>query len=163
MPVEHWRKIDRSVDSQALQDWTCTDPPKRTYIPGRGKYHPRECELEVQSHFRGPDCHRKGLLWSGWDAHGLAGLAHLEHYPDDDATMINALGRAYRLRNRGVGDLVLSECIRLVREGDEGVRAGAIICNVWKDNAPSKAMLVRHGFEFGDVDPEGLEDWALVF
>lgn len=77
--------------------------------------------------------------------------------------MINALGRAYRLRNRGVGDLVLSECIRLVREGDEGVRAGAIICNVWKDNSPSKAMLVRHGFEFGDVDPEGLEDWALVF
>lgn len=160
MVVERWRELTRH-DARELQEWICTDPPKRSYVPGRGRTHPKPWELDVQSYFRNSECFRSGLVWAGYDHEGLAAVAQISLDVPDDSAFINAASRAQRLCGQGIGDELVTECIRLVSGGSPRVAASAIGGLVDPGNHACKAMLSRHGFTYEAKDGD-LEYWARL-
>lgn len=155
-----WRELT-SQDIAAVHSWVCADPPKRQRVLGATtKTHPKEWELEVQSHFRDARWRSHGVAWSGWNGNEVIALAHLTLEPSGDAAFIPALGCAVRARGSGVGDALIEECLRLTSGGDERLTASAITAMIRPGNTPSKALFKRHGFECELTYDDGMELWA---
>jgi len=165
-PPLSWREATEH-DCSLLQEFVCTNPAKRQYIPGRGKYHPREWELDAQSGIRDTrfPLDAGSTLLLGWDNEGLAVVCMYEYddsdgYPD---AFINVLAVALRAQGKGYGKLTMGYVLDLIEQ--RAVASGAseyfVTGHVHYKNARSQAMNRAHGLSQTEpADENGLETWS---
>lgn len=151
MPLA-WAEAERT-HQQALSTFVCTDPPKRQYDPYRGKFHPCNWELEVQSWIRGIRLPRPSdeKLLVGYDEEdGLTAVVHFG-YDGDTGTCFRlwAMAVARRAQGQGYGRELLDQAfdvMRRTREKDEADIA-SVLTYVHPNNSASLGLLTGYGFE----------------
>lgn len=146
---------------QALQQFVCTDPPRRSYEKNRGPHHPRPWELQVQSHLRGlkvPVAQGSALLL-GYDQTRLATAIHFGF--DDTGTqfMIWAVARGFAFAGQGYGRRALDRAMASLRSTKtvHGLDCG-VITHIDPRNDASRAMFKSAGFEYLR-QADGYEAW----
>ena len=156
-----WRRA-LADHAGALQVWVCTNPERQQYERGRGNYHPRPWEHEVQSHFRSlrPPLPQEEFLLVGTDAKGIAGLAHLTYNHDEGLFLIMAVGRALRVRGMGVGRAVLEAALHIVASNKSrlGLDCG-VFTRIDPRNDASRALFGACGFEYLQLQ-NGYQVWV---
>lgn len=147
---------------QPLDQFICTDPPKRLYEKHRGPHHPRVWELEVQSHLRGlrVPVAAGDLLGLGFDDAGLAAAIHCGFDDTGSQIMIWAVACALRCRRNGYGvqavRLAISTAAATKRAlgGDFGM-----ITHIDPRNDASRGLFRSQGFVYLNLN-EGYEVWV---
>jgi RimJ/RimL family protein N-acetyltransferase len=152
-----WRDVERG-DRRILQRFTCTEDPR--YVPGRGKVHPREWELDVQAWVRGytpPAGYREKFI-IGLDDDGVGAVcaaAVSNDTPRTVALQIVAVSRRYRGQGGAVADEALFTALRAA--ADLGAESGwpevTAFGRIHPRNAPSQRMCERCGFICEGDDP----------
>lgn len=148
-----------------LQQFVCTNPPKRAYDKYRGLHHPKPWELEVQSHLRErrpPLPTGEALLLGFQDGH-LIGASHYGFDTSGEHFIIFALARAEGLQGSGIGDELLGQTLTYLRQtrDSEGLTCD-VFTRIHDQNTASQGLFARAGFEFIRRLPGDLELWGLA-
>lgn len=166
-PPLSWREAT-SDDRFQLQQFICTDPPKRKFTHGRSQ-HPREWELEAQSGVRDMrfPLPSNSTLIVGCDDLGIA-VVCLYEYDDSDGfpdVFINVLAVAFRAQQQGYGSATLGHVLGLIkaRAAATGASECFVASRIHHKNLGSQKASAKHGFEMTTpADEDGLEYWTLI-
>jgi len=142
----------------------CTDPERAPYDKYRGKYHPKEWELRVQSDLRGLDVPVSAgeALLLGYDSDGLAAASHFGFDETQTIFMIWAVACAQRVKGHGVGKEALERTLQAL--SDTNIEYGIdhpVLTRVDPRNVESRTMIQGAGFTYLQTQKNGLERWVL--
>lgn len=156
------------ADAVALQNFECAQPPTWQYdSAGRGRWHPRVWELDVQSYFRSrclPPLPYGDTLLVGTMDEQLVALVRFSTDDLPDTAFIYAVGVSNPWRHMGYGREAVEVALSEIRKS-EAFNAEAELYvrgRVHQRNHASKSMLEACGFACVDEGQEGepLEEWA---
>lgn len=167
MNLLEWRAAGRS-DRSAIDVFTCTREPTKSFATQWRPQHPRWWEWEVQSAIRGlepPYTYPKQML-VGLDDHGIGAVSFYEELDGPGAVELSLMAVATRLRNQGGG--YADEMFRVTLEEIEaraiqtGVPEVSLAGRVWHENHASQRMIRQHGFAHTGHAADGVQVWTAV-
>lgn len=137
-------------DTVALQNFICTEPSSALYDPHRGKHHPRQWELEVQSGIRRlkfpPHCGEVVRIAEA-ETGDLAGICIATPSENEHISIIQAIAVAVPYRRQGVGRLLLASMLT-------ELSTAAILARIHHRNDSSIRLFDEFGFEPAGHDKE---------
>lgn len=149
-----WRDARRD-DRQRLQAFVCSSPDRYNWIPGRGRFHPREWELDAQSAIRRlkPPVRGHERIRVAADRGELAAVVHVAMAANHDhGIMVPVFAVAQRLRYGSVhlGTQLVHEALATASEmrSTAGIDRVGVFARVHPKNVASKLALEGSGFEF---------------
>lgn len=154
----NWRDANRG-DRGKLKQFVCTTPEKASWVPLRkGKFHPRQWELDVQSTVRNlkPPTPPGERIRLGFDDVGLAAVVNIARAKGGDhGVVLQVIAVAQRLRRAEprFGPEALDEAVRVAAEFRDGLGGEAVglFTRTVPKNAASKRMLTDYGFIYLDL------------
>lgn len=155
-----WANAEQRHAAQ-LQQFVCTDPPKRTWDRYRGSHHPRPWEMEVQSHLRGLHLPRpKGeMLLLGFDGSGIAAAFHFGQDDQREHFMIWAGACAQRCKGQGIGTEGLAIVMdTLMATKKHYALDSAVFTHIDPRNYVSQQLVEGAGFEYLN-EYDGYQTW----
>lgn len=163
MRVQRWARPS-PLNADTLKHWVCTSPEKRPFDKAqRRKVHPKEWELEVQSHIRRL---RPLRLVNEEVALGMVGatVVSVAHFGrmSEGSSMIFAIACAQAFKGQGIGRQALGFALSVMRHPSRVGRLGGppVLVRIDPRNDASRAFFKASGFEFAAMDGY-YELWSL--
>ena len=136
------------------------------YEPHRGKFHPREWEMEVQSSLRTlhpPLPGSEALLLGLDDVGNLAAITRVSFDSEGEQLLVLAVAVHVDRRGRGIGREALDVGLEVLRSTKA---ANKMDCGIWArihpENERSKQLFARSGFIcLGVAGGSQHEAWVL--